>query len=84
MDEDASKVLFALASRIMIALFVWVVCPPPFSALSNGLSGYWLPISDGCGFGTTAQQEESGGCSFSDLGVMDEMSLSLTVGGNWQ
>ncbi|KAI5327286.1 hypothetical protein L3X38_026682 [Prunus dulcis] len=35
MDEDASNVLFALASRIMVALFAWVVCPPPFSVLSN-------------------------------------------------
>ncbi|PQQ10981.1 hypothetical protein Pyn_17252 [Prunus yedoensis var. nudiflora] len=55
MDEDASKVLFALASRIMVALFAWVVCPPPFSVLSNGLSSYWLPISGGCGFAMVAQ-----------------------------
>ncbi|PQQ19420.1 hypothetical protein Pyn_07805 [Prunus yedoensis var. nudiflora] len=69
MDEDASKVLFALASRIMVALFAWVVCPPPFSVLSNGLSGYCLPISGGCGFATATRQGESGGCSFSDLGL---------------
>ncbi|PQQ21873.1 hypothetical protein Pyn_19911 [Prunus yedoensis var. nudiflora] len=67
MDEDASKVLFALASRIMVALFAWVVCPPPFFVLSNGLSGYWLPISGGCGFVTAARQGGSGGCSFLDL-----------------
>ncbi|CAL2254498.1 unnamed protein product [Prunus armeniaca] len=70
MDEDASKVLFALAFRIMIALFAWVVCPPPFSVLSNGLSGYWLPISGGCGFAVVVRQEESGYCSFSKFRVL--------------
>ncbi|CAL2258788.1 unnamed protein product [Prunus armeniaca] len=40
MDENASKVLFALAYRIMVALFALVVCLPPFSILSNGLSSY--------------------------------------------
>ncbi|CAL9028890.1 unnamed protein product [Prunus brigantina] len=79
MDEDASKVLFALASRIMVALFVWVVCPPPFSALSNGLSGYWLPIFDSCGFATAARQGESGGCSFLDLGFFLCVCIGLDV-----
>ncbi|CAL8995576.1 unnamed protein product [Prunus brigantina] len=76
MDEDASKVLFARASRIMEALFAWVVCPPPFSAISNGLSGYWLPISGGCGFAMAARQEKCGGCSFSILGFF----LSVCIG----
>ncbi|KAL6289473.1 hypothetical protein ACE6H2_006983 [Prunus campanulata] len=79
MVEDASKVLFALASRIMVALFVWVVCPPPFSVLSNGLSGYWLLISGGCGFATAARHEESGGCSFSDLGFFLCVCIGLDV-----
>ncbi|KAL6277163.1 hypothetical protein ACE6H2_020764 [Prunus campanulata] len=62
--------LLALCTRSMVALFVWVVCPPPFSILSNGLSSYWLSISGGCGFATAARQGESGGCSFSDLGFL--------------
>ncbi|CAL8155518.1 unnamed protein product [Prunus armeniaca] len=68
MDEDASNVLFALAYRIMVALFAWMICPPPFSVQSNGLSGYWLPIFGGYGFATAVRQRGSGGCSFLWLG----------------
>ncbi|CAL9019945.1 unnamed protein product, partial [Prunus brigantina] len=76
MDEDASKVLFALASRIMVALFAWVVCPPPFFVVSIGLSSYWLPISISCGSAMAAQQVGSNGCSFSNL----EFFLCVCIG----
>ncbi|CAL9028666.1 unnamed protein product, partial [Prunus brigantina] len=78
MDEDAN-VLFELASRIMVALFAWVVCPPPFSVLSNGMSGYWLSISGGCGFVIAVRQRGSGGCSFSDLGFFPCACIGLDV-----
>ncbi|CAL2248255.1 unnamed protein product, partial [Prunus armeniaca] len=68
MNEDASKVLFTLASSIMVALFAWVVFLPPFSVLCNDLFGYWLPTSGSCGFAAEARQEENDGCSLSDLG----------------
>ncbi|ONI17616.1 hypothetical protein PRUPE_3G169800 [Prunus persica] len=79
MDEDASKVLVALASRIMVALFAWVVCPPPLSILSIGLLGYWLPITGDCGSVTAMRQMESGGCSFSYLGFFLYVCIGLDV-----